>query len=136
MKIAYQAVLKPQRGGGFTVTFPDLPDAVTEGESQAEALFNAAEVLTLTLEGRMDEGVAIPKPGRHRGAWVYPSPPCQAALLIRRTRAERPMSDLARTLKTSWAAARRLENPHHATTIRQLHRAAHAYGKRLVLYFE
>lgn len=136
MRIAYQAVLKPQPGGGFTVTFPDLPDAITEGDSEAEALFNAAEVLTLTLEARMDEGVAIPKPSSRQGAWVYPSPPCQAALLIRKTRAKRPLSDLARTLQTSWAAAQRLENPHHATTIQQLDRAASAYGKRLVLYFE
>ena len=135
MKITYQALLDPQPDGGFTVTFPDLPDAITEGESEAEALFNAAEVLTLTLEGRMDEGEAIPKPGKHRGIWVSPSPACQAALLVRRTRAERPLSDLARALETSWAAAQRLEDPHHATTVRQLDRVAAAYGKRLVLSF-
>jgi len=135
MKITYQALLDPQPDGGFTVTFPDLPDAITEGESEAEALFNAAEVLTLTLEGRMDEGEAIPKPGKHRGICVSPSPACQAALLVRRTRAERPLSDLARALETSWAAAQRLEDPHHATTVRQLDRVAAAYGKRLVLSF-
>lgn len=136
MKIAYQARLEPQPGGGFTVTFPDLPDAITEGETEAEALFNAVEVLTLTLEGRIDEGEAIPKPGKHRGIWVSPSPACQAALLVRQIRAERPLSDLARTLETSWAAAQRLEDPHHATTVRQLDRVAAAYSKRLVLYFE
>lgn len=136
MKIAYQAILEPQAGGGFTVAFPDLPDAITEGDTEAEALFNAAEVLTLTLEGRIDECEEIPKPGKHGGIWVSPGPSCQAALLIRLTRAERPLSDLARALETSWAAAQRLEDPHHATTVRQLDRVAAAYGKRLVLSFD
>lgn len=104
--------------------------------AQAEALFNAAEVLALTLEGRMDEGEPIPKPGKHRGIWVPRSPACQAALLVRQTRAERPLSDLARRLETSWAAAQRLEDPHHAATVRQLDRVAAAYSKRLVLHFE
>ena len=73
-RIAYQAILAPQPEGGFTVTFTDLPDAITEGDSESEALFNAAEVLTLTLGGRMDEGDEIPEPSDHGGIWVLPSP--------------------------------------------------------------
>jgi antitoxin HicB len=75
----YQALLEPQPGGGFTVTFPDLPDAITEGDTEAEALLNAAEVLTLTLEGRRDEGEEIPEPRNHGGIWVSPRPSSQAA---------------------------------------------------------
>ena len=86
MKIAYQAILDPQPEGGFTVIFPDLPDAITEGETEAEALFNAAEVLTLTLDARVDEGDEIPEPSDHGGIWVSPAPSCQAALLVRHAR--------------------------------------------------
>lgn len=136
MKIYYQAILENQPGGGFTVTFPDLPDAVTEGDSEAEALFNAAEVLTLTLDGRMDEGDDIPVPGEHGGTWVFPSPSCQSALLVRLARNGKPLSDVARALDTSWAAAQRLEDPRHSATIRQLDRVAAALGKKLVLSFE
>lgn len=136
MKIAYQAILDPQPEGGFIVTFPDLPDAITEGDTEAEALFNASEVLTLTLDGRMDEGDEIPLSLEHGGVWVSPSPSCQAALLVRQARAGKPLSEIARALDTSWAAAQRLENPHHSPTIRQLDRVAAALGKRLVLTFE
>jgi antitoxin HicB len=72
MKISYNAILTPQVGGGFTVTFPDLPDAITEGDSEEEALFNASEVLTLTLDGRIAEGEDIPEPVFRGGVAVYP----------------------------------------------------------------
>jgi len=136
MKIAYCALIEPQTGGGFTVTFPDLPDAITEGDTEEEALYNAAEVLTLTLDGRLEEGETIPEPAYHEGVVVYPYPLCQAAVLVRKSRMDRPMSDIARVLQTSWSAAQRLENPHHATNIRQLEKVASAFGKRLVLSFE
>lgn len=136
MKIAYQAILDPQPEGGFTVVFPDLPDAITEGDSESEALFNAVEVLTLTLDGRMDEGGEIPEPSDHGGVWVSPAPSCQSALLVRLARNGKPLAEIARVLDTSWAAAQRLENPRHSTTIRQLDRVAAALGKKLVLSFE
>ena len=67
---------------------------------------------------------------------IAPSAKVQAALLIRRARADRPFADLARALDTSWPAAKRLEDPHHSPTLKQLERAAAALGKRLVLSFE
>ena len=136
MKIAYYAKFEPQPEGGFTVTFPDLPEAITEGDTEEEALYNASEVLTLTLDGRMAEGEPIPEAVYLEGMMIYPSPTCQAAILVRFSRQSRPLSDIARTLHTSWAAAQRLENPRHATNIRQLERVASMFGKRLVLSFE
>jgi len=36
---AYPATLTPDREvGGFTVTFPDLPEAITQGEGRLDAL--------------------------------------------------------------------------------------------------
>lgn len=56
MKIdPYPAVLEKE-GEGYTVTFPDLPEAITEGDDLEMALFNAAEALTLALEQRIDDG--------------------------------------------------------------------------------
>ncbi|MHB0991437.1 MAG: type II toxin-antitoxin system HicB family antitoxin [Burkholderiales bacterium] len=136
MKIAYQAILDPQPEGGFVVTFPDLPDAITEGDTESEALFNAAEVLTLTLDGRMDEADEIPEPSDHGGVWVFPNPSCQSALLVRQARNGKSIAEIARVLDTSWAAAQRLENPRHSATVRQLDRVAAALGKKLVLSFE
>jgi antitoxin HicB len=137
MDIRYPATLTPAVDGGFLVQFIDFNEAFTEGESLEEALFNAAEVLTLTLDGRMDEGQPIPVPSLAPDAHsIAPSARVQAALLVRRARADRPFAELARALDTSWPAAKRLEDPHHSPTLKQLERAAAALGKRLVLAFE
>jgi antitoxin HicB len=38
--------------GGFVVTFPDIPEAITQGETREEALAMAQEALEAALEGR------------------------------------------------------------------------------------
>jgi antitoxin HicB len=130
-------MIELQDEGGFTVSFPDLDEAITEGDNMEEALFNAADVLTLTLESRMDEGMEIPVPSNIEQAYdIAPSSKVQAALLVRFCRGERSLADLARNLETSWPAASRLEDPHHWPSLKQLDRAASALGKRLVLSFE
>lgn len=135
--IRYPAILK-RDGTGFVVQFVDLDEAFTEGDSAEEALFNASEVLTLTLDGRLAEGMALPKPSlKIKGAhYIAPDAKTQAALLVRQTRGEKSMAELARALNTSWPAAKRLEDPRHYPTIKQLEKAAAAMGKRLVLSFE
>jgi antitoxin HicB len=62
MKIAYPARFEPQPEGGFTVTFPDLSEAITEGDTLDQARFNAAECLSLALDVRMELGVPYRKP--------------------------------------------------------------------------
>ena len=137
MDIRYPATLIQEADGGFLVQFLDFEEAFTEGDTLEEALFNAAEVLTLTLDARMDEGIPIPEPSVVADAQaIAPSAKVQAALLIRRARGDRPFADLARALDTSWPAAKRLEDPRHSPNLKQLERAAAALGKRLVLSFE
>ncbi|MBF0153858.1 MAG: type II toxin-antitoxin system HicB family antitoxin [Magnetococcales bacterium] len=95
MEIRYPALLEPQQPEGFLVTFPDLDDAFTEGKTEEEALFNAAEVLTAMLEWRLDHGKPVPEPskgipGAHE---VAPDARMQAAILMRLARGERPVAD-------------------------------------------
>ena len=136
MRIAYQVVLEKDEKGVFAF-FPDLEEAHTEGETEAEALYNAEEVLNLTLEGRLNEGMEIPEPKEHSGGiWVYPSPQVQAAVLIHLSRRGRSLAELARALGTSWPSAQRLEDPKHSPTLRQLQKAAGALGQRMIIVFE
>jgi len=121
----------------YTITFPDLSEAITEAEKLEEAYFNASEVLTLTLKGRMEEDMEIPIPSSHKGAQlIAPSARVQAALLIRWAKGEHTFAEIARTLGTSWPAVARLEDPHHWPNLRQLERAAAAMGQRLVISLE
>ncbi len=52
----------------YTVIFPGLPEAITEAETREEASLNAAEVLTLTLEGRIEKGMKISLPSKTKNA--------------------------------------------------------------------
>ena len=68
--------------------------------------------------------------------YIAPDAKTQAALLMRWARGARAMSDVARSLETSWPAAKRLEDPHHSPNLARLDKAAAILGKRLVLSFE
>jgi antitoxin HicB len=57
---SFSLILEPQEGGGFTVLVPALPEVVTEGDTEAEALENAQEAIRAVLAFRRDRGLAIP----------------------------------------------------------------------------
>lgn len=137
MNILYPAIIKKDKSGRYFVRFPDLTEAITEGKTKKEALLNAAEVLTLTLEGRMDEGMNIPQPSSRKNAYhIAPSARVQAALLMRLSKGEHTTATMARSLGTSWPAIARLQDPHHWPSLRQLEKAAHVLGQRLVISLE
>lgn len=138
MDIRYPALVERQGDGTYLVRFIDLDDTFTEGLTQEEALFNAAEVLSAMLAWRLDESKDIPAPSlKVKGAfYITPDAKTQAAMLLRLARGERTLADLARALETSWPAARRLEDPTHWPSLKTLERAAAALGKRLVLTLE
>lgn len=60
--LTYPVVLEPQPDGGFTVTVPALPEVVTEGDTEEEALRMAREAIELALEVRRERGDEIPEP--------------------------------------------------------------------------
>ncbi|HEY7300105.1 MAG TPA: type II toxin-antitoxin system HicB family antitoxin [Xanthobacteraceae bacterium] len=57
---SFSVVLEPQQGGGYTVLVPALPEVVTEGDNEQEALANAEEAIRAILEYRRDKGIPIP----------------------------------------------------------------------------
>jgi len=57
---SFSVVLEPQEGGGFTVLVPALPEVITEGDTEQEALANAEEAIRAILAYRRDHGLAIP----------------------------------------------------------------------------
>jgi antitoxin HicB len=57
---SYSVILEPQEGGGFTVLVPALPEVVTEGDNEQEALANAKEAIRAILEYRQEQGMTLP----------------------------------------------------------------------------
>ncbi|GHU24166.1 antitoxin [Betaproteobacteria bacterium] len=139
--ILYPAIFDQQpesHGGGYCVRFVDIPEAITEGDSLEEALFNASEALSGILSFRVRHGQSIPDASQNVvGAhYVAPDVKTQAALLVRSARGDKSLSELARALQTSWPAAQRLEDPSHWPSLKTLDRVASALGKKLVLSME
>ena len=57
---SFSVILEPQEEGGFTVLVPALPEVVSEGDNEQEALANAEEAIRAILSYRRDHGIAIP----------------------------------------------------------------------------
>jgi antitoxin HicB len=55
-------VLEPEAEGGFTVRVPSLPEIVTYGADEREALLMAKDAIQLVLEDCIARGEPIPAP--------------------------------------------------------------------------
>ena len=53
--------------GGFVVTFPDFPEAVTQGESLDEAMEMARDSLSMAIAYRIEHTEPVPAPSKQRG---------------------------------------------------------------------
>ncbi|MSP82049.1 MAG: type II toxin-antitoxin system HicB family antitoxin [Alphaproteobacteria bacterium] len=56
----YSVAFEPQAEGGFTVLVPALPEVVTEGDTEQEALRMTEEAIRAILDYRRDHGLPIP----------------------------------------------------------------------------
>lgn len=60
-KLFYPAVFHKAEEGGYWVTFPDLPECITEGDNMEESYQMAVEALGLALTERMKDKEDIPE---------------------------------------------------------------------------
>jgi antitoxin HicB len=138
MKSEYPYTVEKDEDGFLFVQFTDLEEAFTQGETLEEAAFNASEVLSAILAYRLEDNQEIPEPSECpiNGFMATPNPKVQAALLLRRARGSRSLTELANAMNTTWVAVEKLEDPHHFSSLNQLDKAARALGKKLVLSLE
>ncbi len=66
----FSVILEPQENGGFTVLVPALPEVVTEGDTEKEALANVEEAIRAILAYRRDNGIPIPADAHREGRRV------------------------------------------------------------------
>ncbi|MBD8892093.1 type II toxin-antitoxin system HicB family antitoxin [Roseibium litorale] len=145
MSTTFHAELIPDPDGGFVVTFPDVPEAVTGGETRAEALDMAADALAVALLGRLEDGAELPV-SVARGAQLVPvSVRARFAAKIALIEAFRAacaadgamnQSELARRLDIDQKEVRRRLDPNHKTKLPALEETLKALGKRLVIQIE
>jgi antitoxin HicB len=56
----YTVILEPQEEGGFLVRVPKLPEIVTQGGTEEEALAMTEDAIRLVVEYRREHGEPIP----------------------------------------------------------------------------
>ena len=121
--------------GGFVVTFVDIPEAITQGDTLPQALAAAREALESALDFYFEDKRAVPAPSKpKRGQHVIELPASLSAkvLLLNEmvTQDVRP-AELARRLNTTPQEVNRLTNVRHTTRIDGIAAALQALGKHL-----
>jgi antitoxin HicB len=131
---SYPVVLRRVRAGGFVVTCSDLPEVVTQGESRADALLQAADALEEALAGRIrrDDPIPLPSPaGRRHVVTVPPITAAKAALTLALREAGLTKVELAERLGVDEKQVRRLLDPRHTSRMDALSGALAVLGKSL-----
>jgi predicted RNase H-like HicB family nuclease len=59
--LTFSITLRPEPEGGYTVRVPALPEIVTFGENEAEALAMAKDAIELVLQSRRERGEPVPQ---------------------------------------------------------------------------
>ena len=72
MAFGYRYTLETQENGWTLVRFPGIPEALTEGDSEAEARANALDCVIAALEGYMKAGRPLPRSGAGIAAPIAP----------------------------------------------------------------
>ena len=135
MRYAYPATIEAQPEGGFTVTFERLP-GVTQGETEAEALREAQDLLETALSFYTDDGKPLPRPAPGRGRPVVEVTSLVAAkLALHEAMLDQGVSnvELAGRLGLDEKAVRRLRDPLHRSHIGAVEAALRVLGRRLVV---
>ena len=135
---AYRAEFEPgDRRGNIVVSFPDVPEAVTQGRGEADARAMAEEALGLVLLSHLQCGKPLPKPrAKGRGlveVAVAPDVAAKLAVLESFAAAGISKSELARRIGKDEKEVRRILDPKHPTKLPALTAALRALGKRLVV---
>lgn len=133
-KFTYPLALTPDKeDGGLIISFRDIPEAITQGETIQEALLEATDCLDEAISGRIDDGMDIPVPSKQRKGEYKVSVPLQTAmktaLYIAVKDAGITKVELARRINVNEKEARRMLDPHHGTKLSSLERALIALGK-------
>jgi antitoxin HicB len=96
---AYARVITPlskDDGGGYLITFPDLPGSISDGDTEEEALENGKDAFLTWVSATIDMGKQVPAPDWRpdtipeiaSGKFLTRVPKTVHARLIRKARTE------------------------------------------------
>ena len=137
MRFTYPARLQRTGADEIVVSFRDLPECLTSGTDEAEALTEAADALEEAIAGRMNRTDIIPAPSPRRAGEQLVSVPtdtaAKAALWVALKESGTSRVALAARLGIDEKAVRRMLDPRHRSSANRIHEALRALGRDLVV---
>lgn len=135
MEYRYPIRMLPDDNGTILVTFPDVPEAITFGENEQDAITRAAEALEAALSIYIDKNADIPKASQLKAKGLLVGLPAltnaKISLYTAMRRAGVTRAELARQLGWQKSQIGRLLDLNHESRLDQIERALRALGKRL-----
>lgn len=139
-RFEYAVKLATAEEGGFVVTCRDLPQLVTQGEDEADALKEAADAMDEVFAAYMLQGMTFPSPTKAKRGERLVAPPAEtvakAALYVAMREAGITKVQLAKKLGVDEKEVRRLLDPHYGSKLPRIAQAIDALGHRLVIGLE
>ena len=133
----YPVNLIPAAEGGYVVSFPDIPEALTQGETRHQSLEAAQGALISAFEFYFEDNDPIPLPSPVGKTDDYVEIPLSVAskvlLLNAFLEARISQLELAKRIGRPKQEITRLFDLRHATKIDAVQAAARALGKELSL---
>jgi antitoxin HicB len=137
----YHARFEPGEKRGIVVSFPDVPEAITQSDDEADAYAQAEEALGLAPLTYPARGLPLPRVKAHRGEGLVPvAVEAEVAAKLAVIEAVRvagiSKSEFARRIGKDEKEARRILDPKHPTKLTALTAALRELGQRLVIGVE
>lgn len=131
----YTVTLTPDDNGTLLVSVPDLPEALTFGDSREEALLHAVDAIETALIAAMDAREEIPEPRVTGPEWVaLPALTVAKLALYRAMRADGVgKAALARRLGVSLPHIDRLLDLRHQSRLDAVERALAALDRIMTI---
>lgn len=130
MRYAYPYVVKAEPEGGFFISFPDVPEALTGAETRDDIERMARDALVAALSFYTDADRPLPAPSRGRTVAAVPVV-VALKLALHEAMLARGVSNvaLAGLLETDEKAIRRMRDPLHTTKVESLEAALRLLGR-------
>lgn len=134
MQFVYPYTVFQSEDGAWQVRFPNVPEVLTEGETEAEAHALAPDALVAALGGLTKIRRDLPEPSSPKGKHVVVVPMLQSAkLALYQAMREHGLNKvtLAHKLGKQESEVRRMLDLDHATKIESIENALWQLGKQI-----
>lgn len=133
-ELVYPAKFLPEKKG-FSISFPDFPEANSQGDSREEAYRMAIDCLQACIEWRLEDKEDVPAPSAVKRGQIAIPVPLEIApkLALYRLMREKKYTNvrLAAELHVTEPVIRRMLDPKHKSRAEQYTRALMALGSAI-----